>query len=101
MYFPTEIWYQIKSYEFQLKYPQYIQKQYRSYIFSMVRLPFFLKHHRKKNINYLYNDLRKNHAFLWEVFQDKYIQHLIRKELNHMNNNFDKIYLKQICCGSF
>ncbi len=100
-YFPKEVWYQIKSYEFQLKFPKQIQNQYRSYLYSMVRLPYFLKEEHKKNINYQNNFLRINYSFLWDAFNDNYIKQLIEKELDRMNNDFDSIYLKQICHGRF
>ena len=100
-YFPKEVWYQIKSYEFQLKFPKIIQNQYRSYLYSMVRLPYFLKQECKKNITFQHNFLRKNYSFLWDAFHDQYIQKLIQKELIRMENDFDNIYLKQICHGRF
>jgi len=99
MYFPKEVWYQIRSYEFQLCYPPEIQQQCKSYLNSIVRLPYLLKIDNQKSIVYQYSFVKENHPFFWQVFTDKYIRECIRQEMVRMDQIYHKTYVKRACRG--
>lgn len=97
MYFPPDVWFIIKTMEYQMLYPPNIQKQYISNIKSFVRLPYLLKQHQNKNTTHQVLFLRHNYPLFWNVFQEQYIQTIVEDEINHMNKTFNSIYIKQIC----
>ncbi len=99
IYFPKEVWYQIRSYEFQLCYPPEIQLQCKSYLNSIVRLPYLLKIENQKSIVYLYSFVKEHHPFFWKVFTDKYIRECIRQEMVRMDQTYHKTYVKRACRG--
>jgi hypothetical protein len=99
MYFPKELWFHIRSYVFQLMYPPHIQQKYKDHLKSIVRLPYFLKIQHQKSVIYQYSYLKQHYTHFWEAFQDKDIREYIREEIFYMNQNYDKIYAKNICHG--
>ena len=99
MYFPKEIWYIIKNYEFQILFPPNIQRKYKNNLKSIVRLPFLLKIECQKNFIYQYSYIKKEYSFYWQIFSDEYIQKVINQELNNMYENYELIYLTNICSG--
>ena len=71
MYFPPDVWFIIKTMEYQMLYPPNIQKQYISNIKSFVRLPYLLKQHQNKNTTHQVLFLRHNYPLFWNVFQEQ------------------------------
>ena len=99
MYFPREVWFHIRSYEYQLSYPPHIQEQFAKYLKSLIRLPFLLKIENQKNLEYQYVFLKEFHPCFWKVFESKYIKELINRELFRMHQQYQNMYLKHICHG--
>lgn len=99
MYFPKEVWFNIRSYEYQLMYPPHIQEQAVNYLKSLVRLPFLLQIKNQQNLEYLYAFLKKYHSCFWKVFDSKYIKELINFELFRMHQYYHTMYVKRICHG--
>ena len=80
-YFPKEIWYIIKSFEFQMKFPKYIQVQALETLKFHIAMPFVLQLHRYKHYPEQLNFIKKNQPLLWDIFSDKYITGFIGFEI--------------------
>uniref|UniRef100_A0A6C0KK51 Uncharacterized protein n=1 Tax=viral metagenome TaxID=1070528 RepID=A0A6C0KK51_9ZZZZ len=99
MYFPPEVWFTIKSMEYQMLYPPHIQKQYIDNIKSFTRIPFLLRQEQYKNVNSQIYFLKHQYPLFWNVFQEHQIKYIVEKELLYMNTHFNSIYTKRLCSG--
>ena len=81
-YFPKEIWYIIKSYEFQMKYPPHIQRDAIENLRFHISMPFILGLHKDKEYPAQIKFIRKNSPILWDMFTSDFISKLIEKYIH-------------------
>jgi len=72
-YFPKEIWYIIKSYEFQLNYPRCVQIQALETLKFHIAMPFVLSLHKYTHYPEQLAFIKQNQPQLWNMFSHEYI----------------------------
>ena len=79
VYFPREIWYIIKSFEYAMTYSRQDQTQAIEYIKYHVSFPYILGLHDEKPVNKQCEALRTMRVELWHIFNDSTIEHLVEE----------------------
>ena len=72
-YFPKELWFIIKSYEFQLNYPRCVQIQALETLKFHIAMPFVLGLDKDKYYPEQLAFIKQNQPQLWNMFSHKYL----------------------------
>lgn len=84
MLFPSEIWYIIKSYQYQLEYPKQIQVKLLKKIYETIFFNYAFREHIKSCYfieNYIHKDIiKKDIPEITKAFNDKTLNTVIDKD---------------------